>query len=325
MDVQCYAQRLLNPFRGSVNYIRFESAEAVTLDGVIWDIYVANDALREGLNTRKRVMTSDVRYGKWSAEHGLKRGPICPSDDFQHLEDMGAVVYESLLDLHGKIPFPFTDSLELWLLDREDRPLALIHSVSDEKDIEADMAIDWRAGNACRQSFSSDAMKNLCQGNNDLGSGEYLTNYINQCAGKSPCAQWIRRREDGSGEGLELINRRELSGRNLTANEIPPLMLDGVNHDAAHQELIHDLFIWQAPWLLSLQSLDDETRANFEVYARSRAGVVEQQHRLYPHVIDKTAIQAARVEAMLRKEQPTSDTRDKVLSAFYIEMGATGG
>ena len=325
MDVQCYAQRLLNPFRGSVSFIRFESAEAVTLDGVTWDIYVANDALRKGLDTSKRVMTSDVRYGKWSAEHGLKRGPICPSGDFQHLEDMGAVVYESLLDLRKQIPFPFTDHLELWLLDPEDRPLALIHSVSDEQDIEPDIAIDWRAGNACRKSFSSDAMKEIDQGNNDLRSGEYLTRYINQCAGDSPCAQWIRRREDGSGEGLELDNRPELSGRNLTANELPVLMLDCENRDAVHQQLIHDFFAWQAPWLLSLQSLDDETREKFEVCARSLAGIVEQQHRLYPRIIDKTAIQAARVEAMLRRGQPASDTRDKVLAAFYIEMGATGG
>ncbi|MEE8388632.1 MAG: hypothetical protein V3R65_08655 [Acidiferrobacterales bacterium] len=325
MDVQCYAHRLLNPFRGSVNYIRFKSAEAVTLDGVTWDIYVANEALRKGLDTNKRVMTSDVRYGKWSAEHGLKRGPICPSDDFQYLENMGAVVYESLLDLREKIPFPFTDRLELWLLDPDDRPLALIHSVSDEQDIEPDIAIDWRAGNACRKSFNSDAMKEIDQGNNDLCSGEYLTNYINQCAGRSPYAQWIRRRNDGSGEALELDNRSGLSGRCLTANELPALMLDCENHDAAHQKLIHDFFTWQAPWLLSLQSLDDEERAHFEVCARSRAGVVEQQHRLYPRIIDKTAIQTARVEAMLRKDQPTSDTRDEVLSAFYTEMGATGG
>jgi len=44
-----YSQRLLNPFRGSVNVIRYKSAEAVTTDGINWDIYVSNDDLIKDL------------------------------------------------------------------------------------------------------------------------------------------------------------------------------------------------------------------------------------------------------------------------------------
>ena len=47
MSFQRYSQRLLNPFRGVVNCIRYRSAEAVTADGVRWDIYVSNEALLE--------------------------------------------------------------------------------------------------------------------------------------------------------------------------------------------------------------------------------------------------------------------------------------
>jgi hypothetical protein len=144
MDVQCYAQRLLNPFRGAANYIRFESAEAVTLDGVTLDIYVASDVLREGLDSANRV-------------------------------------------------------------------------------------------------------------------------------------------------------------------------------------LISDFFSWQAPWLLSLQTSSDEVRAEFEVAAKSLALVVEQQYQLYLHIIDETAIQAARVEAMMRKYQPRDEAKYDTMSTYYIEMGATGG
>ena len=98
MQIECYAQRLLNPFRGVVHIIRYQSAEAVTTDGIEWDIYVANDALLDGLGRAgKRAQISDIRYGHWSAEKGLKRGPLYPSDDFKRLEDMGAVVYEHLL------------------------------------------------------------------------------------------------------------------------------------------------------------------------------------------------------------------------------------
>jgi hypothetical protein len=129
MQIECYAQRLLNPFRGAAHTIRYRSAEALTTDGVEWDIYVANDALLDGLGRAgKRAQISDIRYGHWSAETGLKRGPLFPSDDFRRLEDMGAVVYENLLTMHRAVPFAFLDQFELWLLDRRDRPLALLHA-----------------------------------------------------------------------------------------------------------------------------------------------------------------------------------------------------
>lgn len=74
MPIGCYAQRLLNPFRGVVHVIRFQSAEAVTTDGIEWDIYVANDALLDGLGRAgRRAQISDIRYGHWSAEKALKR------------------------------------------------------------------------------------------------------------------------------------------------------------------------------------------------------------------------------------------------------------
>ena len=63
--IQCYSQRLLNPFRGVMNFITYESAEAVTTDGVHWDIYVIDGELLEGLEG-KNILTSEIRYGSWS-------------------------------------------------------------------------------------------------------------------------------------------------------------------------------------------------------------------------------------------------------------------
>ena len=127
--IECYAQRLLNPYRGVVHTIRYQSAEAVTTDGVEWDIYVANDALLEGLGRAgRRAQISDIRYGHWSAETGLKRGALYPSEDFRRLEEMGAVVYEYLLKGLRDVSFTFRDYFELWLLDARHRPLALARS-----------------------------------------------------------------------------------------------------------------------------------------------------------------------------------------------------
>jgi hypothetical protein len=52
MPFECNSQRLLNPFRGVVNCIRYRSAEAVSAKGVKWDIYVSNDGLLNGLPRR---------------------------------------------------------------------------------------------------------------------------------------------------------------------------------------------------------------------------------------------------------------------------------
>jgi len=45
MVLESYAQRLLNPSRGAMHTLRYDAAEAVTVDGVHWDIYVANTEL----------------------------------------------------------------------------------------------------------------------------------------------------------------------------------------------------------------------------------------------------------------------------------------
>ena len=101
MTIECYAQRLLDPFRGTMLTIRHGAAEAVSLDGVRWDIYVANDLLRDGVAARGEVQVSDIRYGSWSRETGLKRGSIYPSEDFKRMEALGAVVYQHLLHVHA--------------------------------------------------------------------------------------------------------------------------------------------------------------------------------------------------------------------------------
>ena len=61
MSVECFAQRLLNPFRGAMHTIKYGGAEAVTTDGVEWDIYVANDALLDDFFDTSRMQISDIR------------------------------------------------------------------------------------------------------------------------------------------------------------------------------------------------------------------------------------------------------------------------
>ncbi len=320
MEIECYAQRLLNPFRGVVHVIRYRSAEAVTTDGIDWDLYVANDALLDGLGRAgKRAQISDIRYGHWSAEKGLKRGPLYPSEDFRRLEHMGAVVYEHLLRVHREVPFSFRDAFELWLLDRDERPLALLHSVRTDSETDTRPPLDWRAGIAAHERFRSAAIAGLAE-----SAGAYLTRHVNSLAGG--VVQWFRRSDDGAGLGLHTLGGGEsLRGRVLDADAFPPLFISTARMDAAHTRLVHDYHAWQAPWLLLLPHLDAATRAALEASACQQAEMVEKHCRLYPAVIDRPALQAARVEAALVRSQPAPAPRDEVLPMFYIELSSTEG
>lgn len=318
MQIECYAQRLLNPFRGVVHVIRYQSAEAVTTDGIEWDIYVANDALLDGLGRAgRRAQISDIRYGRWSAEKGLKRGPLFPSDDFKRLENMGAVVYEHLLRVHGEVPFAFHDQFELWLLDRHDQPLALLHSVRTDSETDTRPPLDWRAGLAAQEQFQSAAIAGL-----DEPAATYLTRYVNRLA--SGVVQWFRRSDDGAGLGLHTLQGgAALRGRVLDADAFPPLFVATAGMDAAHTRLVHDYHAWQAPWMLLLPHLDPATRGTLEVCARQQAEMIEKHCRLYPAVIDRAALQAARVEAALVRSQPRKKPENEVMPTVYIELSVS--
>jgi hypothetical protein len=323
MSIECYAQRLLNPFRGVVHTIRYMSAEALTTDGVEWDIYVANDALLDGLGRAgKRAQISDIRYGHWSAEKGLKRGPLYPSEDFRRMEAMGAVVFDHLTRLHEQVPFPLRDRYEFWLLDREGLPLALLDSVLSAADMVLDRPVEWRPGTAARERFHSTALGS----DTAQGTADALAAYLHRFAGPRPAAQWFSRDDGGGGEALGGVNLATgWAVRSLGAEVFPELLLAGAGHDAIHQRLIEEFQNWQAAWLLTL-ALPVATRTRLEGYVHLQAPLVEGLCRLYPEVIDPAAINAARVEALFIKSQGnTAGPVPDQLSTFYIELNPAGG
>jgi len=318
-EIEHFAQRLLNPFRGVLNIISYASAEAVTTDGVHWDIYVRNDELVKDLQDSYKVQTSDIRYGSWSVENQLKRGPVFPSDDFKRMEEMGAVVYEHLLEVHDQVPFPMKDRYELWLLDESHVPLALLDSVVDSRHMDLQQSIAWRAGLACRENFRTNVMRELDPGADC--AGDYLANYINLTAGDKPSAQWFQRQSDGSGLGLQGIHLATgLEGRYLDQDAFPRFLLREEGYEEKHYELIQEFIAWQAPWLLLLSGFEKNIRQALEQQAQRHALVVDKQYRLYPEIVDQSVIKAARVEAMLRKGQEQKNNQDDIMSTFYIEL-----
>lgn len=325
--VECYAQRLLNPFRGVAQVIRHAAAEAVSTDGVHWDIYVSNSALLSGLEQQgqgQAIQISDIRYGGWSADQGLKRGPLYPSEDFRQMEAMGAVVYAHLLKVHDQVPFPFRDSLELWLLDESGAPLALLDSAVHDREGHAEPLPRWHAGYTAEARFHSPAMERLAGAGADNAAAR-LTRYVNDRAGPRPAAQWFRRREDGSGDAGQGVNLAAgWVGRRLPAANFPAWLLADAGGDAAHQALLDDYRDWLAPCLLLLWDLADADRARLEQRARLRAEEVCRLRRLYPRVLDPGFINAARVQARLCGSAAARQPAEDHLPTYYIELNPSG-
>lgn len=323
MTFYCYSQRLLNPYRGIINCIRYRSAEAVTADGVHWDIYVSNESLLEESTRRQKTQVSDIRYGKWSAAAGLKRGPIFPSSEFRAMEELGALVYEHLLQVHEQVPFRFTDSFELWLLDKEGRPLALIDSAPGRDEINLEQSLRWTPGLECRRTFISSAAKTLKLAATATTISDYLCAYVNDCAGPDPAAQLFERTATGAAQGLAGINLEPpLAGRQLSAADFPVNLLELQRHDAAHRQLLGDFIGWQAPWLLLLPTLAADMRSQYEEYARLQAVKMARQHKLYPEIINRQVLEAALVETRLRDTLPEQQLEETVLPPFYVELDA---
>ena len=294
-----------------MNIIEYKGAEAVTLDGENWDIYVKNRDLIKDLGSKKNVQISDIRYGHWSHKEGLIRGPIYPSDDFKRMEEQGAKVYEHLLQHFESLPFPFLDNYELWLLDKNAYPLALIDSAVRESEINNDPILDWRAGQACCREFTSETYTFMQQHSN-ISAGQYLTNYINQLCSTPARAQWFKRTLDGHGIGMKGHNiSEELVNRELYDNYFDTLMISDKDHNNQHINLINEFIQWQSPWLLLLDSISESQRMILEEKAQKRALVVDQLHRLYPEVTDIRLINVARVEAKLRKSCKTVEKKNK--------------
>jgi hypothetical protein len=269
-----------------------------------------------------RAQVSDIRYGSWSAEHGLKRGPIFPSEEFRAMEAMGTAVFKYLLEVHRDIPFPFTDRFELWLLDGQQRPLALLDSAADASAINLKQACVWRPGINCRNTFTSAAADKLNIDSSQHGAiTDYLATYINSRTADMACAQIFERSEDLSGRGLHGIKLdKELQQRRLPARDFPVMLIETQEHDDRHRQLLHDFNCWQAPWLLLLPTLGPELRRDCELHARVQALKVAAYYNLYPDIIDQAVIDSARIEARLRKTVVKKKHDEPPLSPFYLEL-----
>jgi len=306
MGVICYSERILNPFRGVMNTIALPDADAVTIDGINWELYIHDCFHNHRADPEEftQIDMPDIRFGSWSRKAGLTRAPLIDSYYYDEIQIIGTLLLEAVREFADRVPFEFRDNYELWLLDQERRePLALLDSACFKRDIYTPASLKWKAGIRCREQFRS----RIAPEDADKTPADLLDQLVNNRAGDRPGAQWFKRRDDGYGYGMRGVNLDErLIGRELSPRLFPRLFIEQSWDNEPATALVDDFIDWLSPWILLLDFLKDPQREAFEAAARRHAMIVDRVHPLYPKVVCDRHIRAARVEAMLRKSAAES-------------------
>lgn len=318
MPVNCYSQRILNPFRGVMNIISIGGADAVTIDGSNWILYIHDnfDCPTDDPEEFFEIEMPDIRFGDWNAESGLRRSPLIASYHYSEIQAIGNALLDTVQKYSDRCPFPFKDKYELWLLDEKtSEPLALLDSVCNEAEIHSPENLAWEAGLRCKQEF----MKEFSlTGEQSSSAGDLLNSIINQRAGERPSAQWFYRDNLDYGKGVSGINLNDdLAERELSARLFPKMLVQQQWRHKPDETLVEAFINWLSPYLLVLDFLRDAQREVLEIQAKQYALLVDKMYPLYPKVINQKAINAARVEAMMRKSnQMPKKTRELTLDTI---------
>jgi hypothetical protein len=289
MSARYYATRRLNPFRGVVQTVEAGDASAHSFDGVTWHLR-ADD----GFGWERPV-------GVWVEGEGMRAGV---GERYPELLEA--------LQAHPALPFKLADSVELWLLDRDQgAPLALIDSTRPSQYRPGPVDAVWQPFVLTYTAFRSAALSGPGEteaGGPVTGDKEVLALIVNEAARPLPRAQWFKRDADGRGEGLA-GQRLEAGwqGRRLDAAAFPELLVRETWNNRLEQSVISDYHAWVSPFLLLLPNLSDATRDRLERAAGPRARWLSQVHRLLPKVIDPARMNAALVAARLDAASGTTE------------------
>ena len=205
-----------------------------------------------------------------------------------------------------KAPFPIRDKTELWLLDNKNhQPLALLASALSRSRCSQIRTAEWHPS----LPHDRDTAVTRCSENLSHAQREALSRLVNGMAGSPARAQWFERDEAGSGNGFGGIRLDpSLINRHLPCSAFPELPLREDWVKSKDQQTVTDYHAWQAPWLLTLPTITDTSRAELERFAVRRPLSVRMNYRLYPKIINPPLINKALVEAEIRMAA-TGNTR----------------
>jgi hypothetical protein len=304
-EPQTFALRRLSPFLGVAQFVQYGPARAVSADGRHWQLQVAVRTPRprwgslDPTGDQRRM----VGYGAWSPIDGLVRLPLDPTVDAAVVHDAAAPLLRILPEAHQWIPFALADRYELWLLDTDAVPLALLASSSDANQLPSPRRPTWHASARGDLSFraSGDGSE---PAHHDRDRVEAL---VNATAGRPVRAQWFRRAPHV--EALSAHHPPQGTNHVPGPDELPELPVRSTWRDQEQQQLMDAFIDWQAPLLLTLPTLSDQTRDRLERAACRQPLALDAWHRLYPRVLNKARVKTALVEATLRKSDGEPQNR----------------
>ena len=149
---RCYGLRRVNPFLGVVALVKTDDARALSIDGVNWQVQILAHPPR-GLwsGDGDSDQLQYFRFGVWSQAEGLRRVPLNPILDLNHMLAASEALCGQIAAHQGQAPFTLGPELEQWLLDADGAPLALLATVLDAPGLEPGEAradrrhrLDWR-------------------------------------------------------------------------------------------------------------------------------------------------------------------------------------
>ncbi|MEJ2345566.1 MAG: hypothetical protein P8076_13050 [Gammaproteobacteria bacterium] len=296
---ETYALRRLSPFLGVTQFVEYGPARAVSTDGRDWQLQVSVHAPRSRWGSLDPAgdQRRTVAYGVWSQVDGLARLPLDPAIDAAAAHSAAAPLLQELPRAQLQIPFALADRFELWLLDADGKPLALLASRSDPDHLPSPRRPAWRA--TARGDLSFQMPGAAVGGAVASAARDQVETLVANAAGKRARTQWFQRKP----QFQALAARGSAAGeRNIPGpKDFPELPVRGTWPDPEQQQLIDAFIDWQAPLLLMLPSLGDATRRRLERAACRQPLTLEAWHRLYPRILNTARINTALVEAKLRR------------------------
>lgn len=271
-----YSKKMLWPFSGVVQVVELGWGRALSLDGRHWAIRYAE---HEDVQTRNGPLSYDPRINcsmvvtingeqlKTRADPDLSREQV--QADSQKL-------FAALRD--QAVPFAPADLYEYWLLDGQDqRPLALLYSCVEAQEMQQPAPPpEWRALPAAELAI----VDPLSTATGIPPVNYRLERLVNARAGNKPQATWFHRAEADAGDFPDLLLREDWP-------------------DEEARRLCELYLRRMAPRLLMLADLPAAKRQWLEQAARENAFDVDRFYGIYPQEVDRSFINAARVEARM--------------------------
>lgn len=284
--LRTYSRRLLSPFIGVVQVAEMPEARALSLDGRNWEVQYARVSEAQfrtqhpGVDPSRRfALVATIEKG---ALKNRGSHPFVASDAIRATINQLCAALST-----ASLPFEAVDEHEFWLLDDADgAPLALLQSCVD---------LEGRDLVPAHPSWVAMPAAQLAVPCNEGSGGTYVppVNYrleqaVANRAGSRPRATW-------------------LSGAHgsATPRNLPPCLLREDWPDEEPRQLCERYLNRLAPRLLMLPDLPRETRRRLEIAACKYVFDVERFHAVYPEVVEDGLLTAARVEARLRRHNPT--------------------